>query len=166
MLSLLQYAPNLTLTQVEDQVRTTHRDIEESRKAVDGSAHVLIAADGLGNSTAPSHHNGDRDDPGRAVMGRNSREVKTGVGGTKTRNGHSRTRTPTVAAAVVVMATMVVVAAAAIVVAAETMAMVVVAGPAATVVAAVEEVAVTAAVAEAVEGRRRHRWSRGVVTGA
>ena len=50
---LFQYAPILTLTHIDDLVRTTHRDMEESRKAFDGSAHVLIAAGGPGSFSRP-----------------------------------------------------------------------------------------------------------------
>ena len=45
---LLQHAPKLTLTQIEDPVRATHRELEESRNAVAGSAHVRSRLAGPG----------------------------------------------------------------------------------------------------------------------
>ena len=46
---ILQYAPNLTLTMIEDGVRITYRELEASkRKVVDGSGHGLAATGGGG----------------------------------------------------------------------------------------------------------------------
>ena len=57
--TLLQYTLNLTLTHIEDRVRTTHREVEEIRKAIDRSVHVLIAADGPRHFPQPDHHQGN-----------------------------------------------------------------------------------------------------------
>ena len=47
---ILQYAPNLTLTMIEDGVRITYRELEASkRKVVDGSGRVLVATGGGGS---------------------------------------------------------------------------------------------------------------------
>ena len=67
--TILQYAPNLSFTHIEDLVRTTQREMKKSRNAVDGSAHVLISAGGPGNFPAPGYHQGDWDGPGKSGGG-------------------------------------------------------------------------------------------------
>ena len=93
--TLLQYTPNLTMTHIEDRVLTTHRDVEESGKAIDRSANVLIAAGGPRHFPPPYHHQGDWDGPGKGGIGQQQQQSQ----GNEGRNGKSRTRARTAAAA-------------------------------------------------------------------
>ena len=111
---LLQYTPNVTLTHIEDRVRTTHGEMEENRKAIDGSAHVLIAAGGPGNFPTPGHHQGDWDGPGKGGNGQEQQQGRGWGGDNKSKKWQSRTRAPTAAAATIVAATVVAAAAAAV----------------------------------------------------
>ena len=62
---LLQHTPNMILKHIEDRGRTTHRELEERRKPVDGSDHARIASGRPENFPAPGHHQGNWDGPGK-----------------------------------------------------------------------------------------------------
>ena len=46
---ILQYAPNLTLTMIEDRVRATYGELKGKGKTVDGGTHGLVTAGGGGS---------------------------------------------------------------------------------------------------------------------
>ena len=60
---ILQYAPNLTLTMIEDRARATYGEIQRKGKTVNGRSHVLVVAAGGGSGghglfPTPGHHTG------------------------------------------------------------------------------------------------------------
>ena len=79
---LLQHAPSLTLTQIEDRARKNHRKLEESRNAVDSTVYVLIATGGTGNFATPGHQ-GDCDGSEKGGTGQQQRQGQGWGGGYK-----------------------------------------------------------------------------------
>ena len=83
---LLLYTSNLALTYVEDRLHKTQRKMDESRKAIDGSAHVLIESGGPDNFPAPGTHQSNWNGTGKDGIGQQQQQgLGWGGGNQKTK---------------------------------------------------------------------------------
>ena len=55
-ITILQYAPNLTLSMIEDGVQATYGELQRKGRTIDGGTHVLVAAGGGSSFHTPGHH--------------------------------------------------------------------------------------------------------------